>query len=456
MASSEPTAPTLEFDRGTLCLVGAPDAPPPPFAVWDPRTSCLRAPAFRYAALAGYLPAGTRDRVAPFVARRSLPWQPPPLRPYQAEALAAWRAGGERGIVVLPTGSGKTRLALAAMAQASVSCLVLVPTRALLAQWAREVRAFHGGVVGVVGDGAHDVQPVTIMTFESAYRHLDALGAQFGMVVVDEAHHFGGGVRAEALEMAVAPRRLGLTATAPAPGSPQMETLRELVGPLVFELELQRLVGTHLAEFEHVVMHVELSRAERARYEELVAPFQEHRRDFARRHPEASYRDLVVALSATPEGRRALAGYGEAEAIASLPVAKLERLALLLGRVRHERVLVFTGSAGAAVEVSRRWLAPVITSETSRAEREEILDRFREGRYRTLVSARVLNEGLDVPEASVAIIVAGALGRREQVQRMGRVLRPRPGKRAVVYELVTVETMDQRRSRSRRVDHVAA
>jgi superfamily II DNA or RNA helicase len=456
MVSEASTRSILEFDRGTLRLVGAVASPSLPFATWDPRTLCLRAPAFRYGEIRVELPATIEDRLAPRLARRPLPWRVPPLRPYQAEALGCWRAGGERGIIVLPTGSGKTRTALAAMAHASVPCLVLVPTRALLAQWGREVRAFYGGTVGIVGDGAHDVQPVTIMTFESAYRQLDAVGGRFGMIVADEVHHFGGGVRAEALEMAAAPLRLGLTATAPPPDSPQAATLSDLVGPVVFEIELRSLVGTHLADFEHVIMHVELTRSERARYDELVGPFQAFRRDFTRRHPEASFQDLVVALSAIPEGRRALAYYHEAEALASLPAAKLERLAALLARVRHERVLVFTGSAQAAVEISRRWLAPVITAETSRAEREEILDRFREGRYRVLVSARVLNEGLDVPEASVAIIVAGALGRREQIQRMGRVLRPRPGKRAVIYELVTIETMDHRRSRSRRVDHAAA
>jgi superfamily II DNA or RNA helicase len=66
------------------------------------------------------------------------------------------------------------------------------------------------------------------------------------------------------------------------------------------------------------------------------------------------------------------------------------------------------------------------------------------------VSSRVLNEGIDVPDADVAIIVAGAGGAREHVQRIGRLLRPAPGKHAVVYELVTASTTEARRTSQKR------
>ena len=92
---------------------------------------------------------------------------------------------------------------------------------------------------------------------------------------------------------------------------------------------------------------------------------------------------------------------------------------------------------------------PVVTAETGRRERRQFLERYREGRYRTLVSAQVLNEGLDVPDARIAIIVAGRFGVREHVQRIGRVLRPSPGKVALVYELVTSGTVDDGRARAR-------
>ncbi len=91
-----------------------------------------------------------------------------------------------------------------------------------------------------------------------------------------------------------------------------------------------------------------------------------------------------------------------------------------------------------------------ITCEISRAERESALGAFRAGTLRSLVSARVLNEGIDVPDADVAIIVSGTQGEREHVQRAGRLLRPDPGKRAVIYQLATRATAEVRRASERR------
>ncbi|HKQ69025.1 MAG TPA: helicase-related protein, partial [Polyangiaceae bacterium] len=108
-----------------------------------------------------------------------------------------------------------------------------------------------------------------------------------------------------------------------------------------------------------------------------------------------------------------------------------------------------TAFAADAYAVGTDALIPVITAEVSRSEREEILAGFRDGRCRAIVSARVLNEGIDVPDASVAILVAGSLGVREHIQRIGRVLRPHRGKEALAYELVTMGTVDDRRSRAR-------
>src|SRR5262249_22997613 len=136
-----------------------------------------------------------------------------PLRTYQERAIRAWTALGRRGTIVLPTGAGKTRVALAILAELAVRAVILVPTRALLVQWERQIASIYRGPIGRVGDGARSITSITIMTFESAYRWLDVAGDQFDLLVVDEVHHFAGGVRTEALEMCVAPFRLGLTAT---------------------------------------------------------------------------------------------------------------------------------------------------------------------------------------------------------------------------------------------------
>src|SRR2546426_2972621 len=101
------------------------------------------------------------------------------------------------------------------MHRTQLSALCLVPTRVLLDQWLREIRLVYGGAVGCYGDGVRQLAPLTVATFESAYRHMDQLGDRFGLLIVDEVHHFGGGLRDEALEMTVADAPLGLPATPP-------------------------------------------------------------------------------------------------------------------------------------------------------------------------------------------------------------------------------------------------
>ena len=136
--------------------------------------------------------------------------------------------------------------------------------------------------------------------------------------------------------------------------------------------------------------------------------------------------------------------------------AKAAAVKALLTRHRDAKVLVFTADNAAAYAIAREHLIMPITCEIGRQERERALAGFREGSLRALVSARVLNEGIDVPEADVAIIVGGTQGEREHVQRVGRLLRPAPGKRAIVYELVTLATSEGKRAIERRRGLAAA
>jgi superfamily II DNA or RNA helicase len=376
-------------------------------------------------------------------------WSDVALRPYQEAALSAWELAHRRGVVALPTGSGKTRLALAAMCRTGVSALCLVPTRVLLDQWLRELRAVYQGPVGCYGDGVRQRAPLTVATFESAYRHMHQLGDRFDLVIVDEVHHFGNGLRDETLEMTVADARLGLTAT-PSRDARVSARLAELVGPTVFELAVADLAGGFLASFDAITMYLDLTPVERSAYASLAAVFTVAYTDFRRGAPEASWADFTSHAGRTPEGRRALAAWHQMRRVLAYTDAKRHALGSLLGRQRESRVLIFTADNDTAYAIAREHLVMPLTCDIGRRERDEVLERFRGGELRTLVSARVLNEGLDVPDADVAVIVGGALGEREHVQRVGRLLRPREGKRAVVYELVTRNTVEVGQARRRR------
>ena len=130
---------------------------------------------------------------------------------------------------------------------------------------------------------------------------------------------------------------------------------------------------------------------------------------------------------------------------------KVTELANVLDRHREDRVIVFTAYTDLVYRLSERFLIPAITHETGAEERRRILKRFREGEYSRVVTANVLDEGVDVPDANVAVVLSGSGSEREFTQRLGRILRPKDDDgRAVLYEVVAGETAEERVASRRR------
>lgn len=433
----------LAWDRGTLVVDDRSHIDPEglPGVLWDPRTRCWRAPAWRYRELAAILD----EELVTLEAR---PRSPPALRPYQESALAAWKLAGRRGIVVLPTGAGKTRTAIAALAEAGLSTLCITPTRVLVHQWRRALLAAGIAPVGQLGDGVRVVERVTVATAASARAHAERLGHRFALLVVDEVHHHGGDD--ETLELYASPFRLGLTATFPSDPVVSSRLLR-LVGPVVSRLAVDDLAGTWLATYDLLRVAVDLDPAELLQYRIEVGSFQSVYAGWARTTGDRTWQAFVRAASRTDEGRRALAAWRRARDRVAWSGGKDRALAALLHAHRASRTLVFTRDNRVAYAIARAHLVAPLTCDIGRDERARRLAAFASGSLHALVSARVLNEGIDVPEAEVAILTGGSHGDREYVQRVGRVLRPRDGKRALVVELVTRETHEVREStRNRR------
>jgi len=449
----------LSYESGTLIASG--DKPPQPF-VWDRRTEQWRAPAGAYRETVLALRGSEipyKDRAASFekLSLESRVALEP--RPYQREALNAWRREGLRGVVVLPTGAGKTAIAVRAIERAGRSTLVVVPTLALLKQWYSVLSDSFGAsvAVGLLGGGYHEVTPLTVTTYDSAYIHAERYGDRFALVVYDEVHHLPAEKYSVIPKTLLAPYSLGLTAT-PERADGGHEFLPELVGSVVYRRSPEELAGTYLAPYDIVRIPIELTRAERTEYEEADAVY----RDFLRKHrlsvrsPEDWQRFILVASTSHSGGREALLAARRRREIRASAERKGATLESLLKRHWEDRTIVFTKSVEEVYALSERFLVPGLTYETPAKERKEILDRFRVGRYRAIIASDVLNEGVDVPEANVAVILAGSASHREYVQRLGRILRPREGKRAVLYELVTEDTGEEAASRRRRESFAGA
>lgn len=453
-------AASLTYHLGTLVLRGAEDLAAPVREmmtelgfVEDERIAALRGPAtaYREAALLLSRNGGVDE------ARAFERWQGEYQRarfepyPHQREALDAWWDEGGRGIVVLPTGTGKTYLALMAMSRVARDTLIVVPTLDLMTQWVTVLRGGFELPVGMVGGGEHDLQPITVITYDSAARKVDRIGDRFGMLIFDECHHLGGPIYQAIAEQAVAPFRLGLTATLERPDGGHEEIIGR-IGPVAYFAPVKEMSGTILAPYHTVRMEVDLSEEESLRYQEardLYLEFCRRNRIFVGR-PQGWSRFLQLAFRST-EGKAAWEGYRTQKEIPLTSTQKGQALESLLLQHRAERILIFTHVNELAYRISRRHLVPAITHQTPPKERARILQRFDAGEYRAVVTSKVLNEGVDVPEASVAIVVSGSASQREHIQRLGRVLRKGSGgKRAVMYELITRGTHEEGMSQRRR------
>jgi superfamily II DNA or RNA helicase len=450
---SHSNLPLVEYDQGTLILNHFPlaTASTLPLTVWDPRISAWRAPAHAYRQIKEQLLVAKipyRDQ-SQYTREATANWSPLHLREYQVAALLAWESFGRRGIVSLPTGTGKTRVAMAAMSSLRQPALCLVPTRILLDQWVQNLQEVYHGVVGVLGDGMHTIGPITVSTFESAYRNAHRLGNRFSLVVIDEVHHFGQGIKDECLEMLCAESRLGLTATPPVRPE-QLHSLEKLVGPIVHTQTIEEFAGKHLADFSVSRCLTPMTPEEKFAYKIQYATFRDFFLLYQQQCPNSSWEDFVKFAAKTARGRLAIVAHRQARALVWLTASKINMLGRLLSLHRHQRLLIFTGNTQGVLTIAKHFLVTPIVSGIDKRERTDILARFRSGEIKSIVSCQVLNEGFDIPQAEIAIVVSGSQGEREHIQRIGRILRPEPGKKAIVYELVTSGTAEMQKSDKRR------
>ena len=458
----------LSFDDGTLLLEDAPDTVP--YAEWDDRVDEYRAQAQHYRDIRQWATesdgqatleestatvAKLEDEAraySEFYLTPSVAIEP---RDYQQDALSAWQDNNRQGSVVLPTGSGKTFLAVQAIADAGVSTLVVVPTIDLMNQWhATLTNAFGDQLpdgVGVLGGGSHEIADITVTTYDSAYRYINEYGDQFALLVVDEVHHLPAPTYQQIPEMTIAPYRLGLTATYERADGAH-EELEDLLGTVVYREEINELAGEFLSEYETIQLQVGLTDDERTTYDEEYQIY----RDYVDSHnfdlwKENGYAEFLKRTSYDPQGRRALIAKQRAEKIARTAEKKLDTLDNLLKRHYDDRTIIFTANNEFAYKISQEFVVPCITHQTETEERTEILERFRTGEYSMLATSQVLDEGIDVPSANVGIILSGSASKRQYAQRLGRILRPTDDRQpARLYEIITEDTMETYVSERRR------
>lgn len=438
----------LWFDRGTLLLKGEVGTP---YGKWDPRVGCYRIKVNHYKDVLEYLAQSklqVQDDVFVLPPLEQLKCNVT-LRDYQNEALDNWRRAHHRGVLVLPTAAGKTFIALKAIEHLKVQTLIVVPTLDLIDQWRKRIKDLLNLEAGVVGGGENTLRMVTVTTYDSAYIHAEQLGNKFKLLVFDEVHHLASTGYMQIAEIYAAPYRMGLTATYER--ADQRHTLlSQLVGDLVYSVGVEELAGEHLAPYTFEKISVELTPEEQQIYASqmnIFRSFIQQRRITLR--SAADFQKFIMTTGRDPKAREALLARNRAVKVAVNSEAKLNVLALQLETYRNEKILIFTLHNDLVYRISLRFLVPAITYQTPREERREILANFGSGKYPVVVTSQVLDEGVDVPDASVGLVLGGTGSNREYVQRLGRLLRKKEGKLARLIEIISKETIEVGTSRRR-------
>lgn len=375
----------LTYSEGSILIDGLLEDEPHGLAGvrFDPRVGLHRAEAIHYRAIVQKL---VKDKT-PYLDEAKgyegkTPW---PFRvvkdafPHQVEGLDAWWQAGGRGVVVLPTGTGKTHLANLAINKAGRPSLVVTPTIDLLNQWYDELSMAFGVEVGLLGGGYYDLKPITVTTYDSAYQNVERLGNRFGLLIYDECHHLPSPTVSASALGSIAPWRLGLTAT-PERADNGHERLDHLIGPIVYRREITQLRGQYLADYRVESLYVNLTDEERLRYEsmrEIYRAFLSNSGIDMRR--PGGWGQFLFQAHRSTEGRQAYLAYREQRALALAAPAKLSLLARLLERHNGDRVLIFTHDNATVYTIARQFLVPVITHQTKTKERRDVLLKFNSG-----------------------------------------------------------------------------
>lgn len=377
------------------------------------------------------------------------------LRRYQEAACDAWMSNQGRGLLTMATGSGKTVTALASVVrlakeQGKLFVVVAVPFQHLVDQWAYESRRF--GLQPVLAYHSRDEWESRVGSRILDYNHgnrdnalvvtthdtfigdamqkiLPALRGP-ALLVADEVHHLGARQGRNSLPE-VFSYRMGLSAT------PQRwfddegtAALEDYFGRTVFEFSLKEAIAEGcLSKYYYHPVLVDLTPSEVEQYGTLT-------RKIAR----------LFGRGATPDDDDALGHLlrRRAETLNNA-VNKISALAGLIQDAERMHHALFYCVPGQIDEVTRLLGNSLgirthrFTVDESAGERRALLESFARGELQALVAIRCLDEGVDVPAAQVAYLLASSGNPREFIQRRGRILRKAAGKdHAVIYDMITV------------------
>lgn len=440
----------LRYDNGTILVTGMAHVP---FASFDPRTKLMRAQAIHYQNIMEYLKQSDisyDDSVLELIPSPTISIDNKnihiTLREYQRKALYNWDKAGKRGCVVLPTGAGKTVIGIKAIEMINSASIVVVPTIDLMDQWTSVLSKYLPDMkIGNLGGGMDDIEPITVSTYDSAYLRASVLGNKFALMIFDEVHHLAAPGYRTIAEQFASPFRLGLTATIEREDDLHKD-FPKLVGGIVFQAYSAELARhKHLAPYEIERRQVNMLPEEVEEYNRSFGIYQVCLKKVGLKMQYAgAFRRLIMMSGRSKVAREAILARNKAMDIALNSKSKIEELRKILAENRGQKTIIFTQHNKLVYDISDKFLIPFITHKSSKQERHEALSGFKIGRYNAIVTSKVLDEGVDVPDAEIGIILSGTGSSREFIQRLGRLLRPKPDSntKAKLIEIISSGTRE--------------
>jgi superfamily II DNA or RNA helicase len=372
------------------------------------------------------------------------------LRNYQEEALQAWIKNNYRGIIALPTGSGKSIIALAAITNIAVRTLIVVYTKEQSFQWREFLLKYTNipsNMIGLFYSEEKKLSPITIITYQSGFRYINQISPYFEMIIVDEVHHLPAEKFKYIALHSLARFRMGLSAT-PEREDGKHEELFPLMGGVVYYKSPSELVEQgYLAPYQLITIRVKLDKEELLKYKQLRQLYLQYSKG-------KNFKEVLEeARKGVLDSIEALKIHSELRKLIALSNSKINK-AVEIAIKEYEsgnKVIVFTQYIDQAREIAERTKGLLLIGEMPENERKRVLEVFKQAPRGILVVTTIGDEGIDIPDANVGIIVSGTGSKRQFIQRLGRLLRPKTkGTCAKLYEIIAEKTSEEYQLRKRR------
>jgi superfamily II DNA or RNA helicase len=359
------------------------------------------------------------------------------LRPYQEEAYEAWLMKGRRGIIIAPTGTGKTVIACHAIMAANTPTLIITPRERILKMWQESLKVKFNLEATAFYDREKVLSNLTISIYNSVVLHPWILD-RFKMVILDEVHHVAAETFSQILFRLEGKDVMALTATLKREDGRHNEVAARL--PVVYCLDLATAIKNgYVSPIEIYPVSAPLTEMERKLYRDVEQKILKVRSELqaAKATGSSNTRWLEIQLKKLLNRRRQL--------LSRIPSKKRKVLELVKG-CSEDRVIVFSESIDSIEELKNYLTENGVSAETYHSGKpERVRDAIFAGwgkAFKVLLAVRALDEGIDVPEVATGIIIASGKSTRQLVQRQGRLMRPVEGKTAKLYVVYAESTYE--------------